>query len=86
MALQNLLAIQRLPTFEPTAEGVHQRNHRGHITASTGFTREGMVLIDCTLAVFRTLKSKRLIAARNGQPYSINRSGLCAVRPQLDNQ
>ena len=25
-------------------------------------------------------------ATANGQPYAINRSGLCAVRPQLDNQ
>ena len=65
---------------------VHQRDNRGHITAITCYTREGLVLTDCTLPDFRKLKSKRLIASRNGQPYAIHPSGLCAVRPQLDHQ
>ena len=28
---------------------VHQRDHRGHIAAITCYTREGLVLTDCTV-------------------------------------
>jgi uncharacterized protein YjhX (UPF0386 family) len=49
-------------------------------------TRDGWLLVDCTLSVFRKLKSRRLIASRDGGPYRITRDGLAAVRSQLDNR
>ncbi len=49
-------------------------------------TRDGWLLLDCTLPVFRKLKSRRLIASRDGGPYRITRDGLAAVRSQLDNR
>jgi uncharacterized protein len=50
------------------------------------FTREGFVLVDCTLSIFHSLKRKRLISSRAGMPYRISQNGLYAVRAQLDNQ
>lgn len=50
------------------------------------FTREGFVLTDCTLGLFRRLKRRGLIASIGGQPYRITRAGLAAVRAQLDNR
>ncbi|WP_282607054.1 YjhX family toxin [Pelagibius sp. Alg239-R121] len=49
-------------------------------------TREGWVLENCTLNLFRTLKSKGLIASKNGRPYRISRKGLLAVRARPDNR
>lgn len=44
------------------------------------------MLSDCTLGIFRKLKRRGLIASANSQPYRITRSGLAAVRSQLDNR
>lgn len=49
-------------------------------------TRDGMVLADCTLAVFQRLRRKRLIASEGGGPYRISRLGRISVRAQFDNQ
>ena len=43
------------------------------------------MLPDCTLAVFRRLKQRGLIASHGGRPYATTRLGLLAVRAQLDN-
>lgn len=43
-------------------------------------TREGWILSDCTLDLFKRLKSKRLIASSSGGPYRITREGLERLR------
>ena len=64
----------------------HRRDHSGAIIAADCFTRDGHILSDCTLGLFRKLKRRGLIASRGGQPYRITREGLLAVRGQLDNR
>ena len=49
-------------------------------------TRDGLILSDCTLAVFRRLRRKRLIASTGGGPYRISRLGRLSVEAQPDNQ
>ena len=63
-----------------------QRDHTGKIAEIECVTREGWLLSNCTMAVFRALKRKGLIASQNSQPYRITRRGLSAVRPQVDNR
>lgn len=63
-----------------------EKDERGKIAEISCITREGWVLTDCTLAIFRRLRKRRLIASRDGSPYLITRKGLHAVRAQLDNR
>ena len=64
----------------------HERDETGRIVEVICFTRDGYGLADCTLAIFKKLKAKRLIESRNGGPYHISRKGRVAVRPQPDNR
>ena len=63
-----------------------ERDERGRITGAECLTRDGWRLPDCDLAVFKTLKHRRLVASRDGGPYRITRDGLERLRPQLDNR
>lgn len=63
-----------------------EKDGKGKIVEAACITREGWVLADCTLATFRRLRKRRLIASREGKPYLITREGLHSVRAQLDNR
>jgi uncharacterized protein YjhX (UPF0386 family) len=76
-------------TLHALAQGgriIIERNERGDLVAAECWTRDGWLLSDCDLAVFRSLKRKRLIASRGGGPYGVTREGLANLRSQLDNR
>jgi uncharacterized protein YjhX (UPF0386 family) len=76
-------------TLHALAQGGHIaliRDESGAILGAECITREGWRLSDCTFAVFRGLKRKRLIASQGGGPYRITRDGLVNLRAQLDNR
>lgn len=63
-----------------------ERDDAGRIIGVGCVTRDGLTLSDCTLAVWRKLRAKGLIASRNGGPYRVNREGLVRIRSQLGNR
>jgi uncharacterized protein YjhX (UPF0386 family) len=64
----------------------HRRDEHGRVFEVLCFTREGYVLSDCTLGIFKALRRKRLIESRASSPYRISHAGRCSVRAQLDNR
>ena len=76
-------------TLHALAQGgviVLERDARGDVISADCISRDGWRLADCDLHVFKSLKKKRLIASRNGQPYRVTREGLVNLRAQLDNR
>jgi len=76
-------------TLHALAQGgriVLERDDRGDILSADCITRDGWTLSDCDVSVFKSLKKKRMIASKNGQPYQITREGLVNLRSQLDNR
>jgi len=64
----------------------HELDDKKRIIQIECVTREGWLLSNCTMAIFRALKQKRLIASKGGGPYRITRKGLVSVRAQVDNR
>lgn len=62
----------------------HDSDAAGRLVSVRCINRDGYILSDCTLALFRKLKRRRLIASQGGAPYRITRLGLDAVRAQAD--
>ena len=64
----------------------HRRNDDGDIVEALCFTRDGFVLANMNLPLFRRLRKRGFIGSQNGAPYRISQAGLRAVRAQLDNR
>ncbi|GEM79441.1 YjhX family toxin [Vibrio superstes] len=47
------------------------------------YTREGHILSDCTIELFKRLKTKKLISSKQSTPYRITRLGAASVRSQM---
>ena len=62
------------------------RDDEGRLVRADCFTRDGLLLTDCNLSVWRRLQNKGLIASSGGGPYRVNREGLARMRSQLDNR
>lgn len=62
------------------------RNEAGKVTGLEFFNRDGWLMSNCSLLLFRKLKAKKAIRSQGGQAYRITRRGLQLVRSELDNR
>src|SRR5215217_2307035 len=62
------------------------KNDAGKVTGLEFFNREGWLMSNCSLMLFKKLKARKAIKSSGGQPYRITRRGLDLVRSEYDNR
>ena len=62
------------------------KDKRGRIEAVTCINRDGFMLPDIGMPMFKKLKRRHTIASHAGGPYRITRRGLELVRSEVDNR
>jgi uncharacterized protein YjhX (UPF0386 family) len=62
------------------------RNARGRIENITCINRDGFMLPNIGMPLFKKLKRRHTIASQKGGPYRITRRGLELVRSEVDNR
>jgi uncharacterized protein YjhX (UPF0386 family) len=62
------------------------KNEAGKVTGLEFFNREGWLMSNCSLVLFKKLKARKAIKSSGGQPYRITRRGLELVRSEYDNR
>jgi uncharacterized protein YjhX (UPF0386 family) len=62
------------------------KSRPGRIAGVQCVTRDGWLMPDVSLELFRKLKRCRAIGSQDGRPYRITRRGLALVRSQPDNR
>lgn len=62
------------------------KDERGKIRGVECFSREGWLMTQCSLVLFRKLKAKKAIKSQESKPYRITRRGLELVRAEVNNR
>lgn len=62
------------------------KDHNQKMIGLEFFNREGWLMTNCTIRVFRKLKAKKAIRSQGGKPYRITKRGLELVRSEGDNR
>lgn len=62
------------------------KDERGKIIGIECYNRDGWLMTQCDMALFKKLRRHKTIASHNGGPYRITRRGIERVRSQLDNR
>lgn len=62
------------------------KDDHGRIVAVECYNRDGWLMTNCNLFLFKKLRNRKAIASQNGGPYRITRRGLELVRAELDNR